>query len=515
MKNGVVFKFAGLAALCLMLLASALSAGIAVTNVVLTPSTLHAGMSGVASMTISNSDNDQAFAVTVRGGSPDGPVRASGSVNLGDFRAGVSSSVSFPFSIPNTTRAGIYTMILQFDWTNSSSSFVKPVMIPVTITDPAIFSAEADNGTVYTSGDFTLPVRLVNRGGSASEVRAAINSTQFFQTGPNPLWVGDVGEQPAHFELGVSLSPNVSSGTYSVPMVLSYRDESGQDTSSAVYLRLTVKRKSPQFSVSVLNSDGFIPGRTVDLRIQVSKSGEETAYGTRIRLSNNSALIPLQTSDLSLDDLGPGQSKMMHLPVGVNDVQPGFYSPALSVSYHNSNGDEQPAVSVPLGLSVESLSDVSVFVTAKPAPVVGGGQHTLSVTVSNTGSSPVKALTVRLQPSSAFTLQEAQDEQFIGGLNQDDFSSVQFKVQVADVKDGLYPVNVSLGFKDSYNREHTANQTVNLKVISKQTAAAQAGESGSGGLLLFGLLVLVALAAAGWWFFLRKKKAAPAQGPRH
>ena len=44
-------------------------------------------MSGVASMTVQNADSgDQAFAVTVRGNSPDGPIRAAGSVTLGDFR---------------------------------------------------------------------------------------------------------------------------------------------------------------------------------------------------------------------------------------------------------------------------------------------------------------------------------------------------------------------------------------------------------------------------------------------
>ncbi len=511
MKSGHLTPLS-LFALALLLLTSVLSAGIAITNIVLSPSVLHPGTSGVISLTVQNSDNDQAYAVALRGGSPDGPVRASGTVNLGDFRAGVSSSVNFPFSIPNTTRAGIYTLVLQFDWTNSTSGFTKPVMIPITVTDPAIFSAEAQNSTVFTSGDFSLPVRLTNRGGGASEVRVAINSTQFFQTGPNPLWVGDLGNASVPVSLGVSLSPDVSSGTYSLPLVLSYRDASGQDAVSSVYLRITVKRKSPQFSVSVLNANNLYPGRTVDLQATLANIGDETAYGARVRLSNNSALTPLQNSDISLGDLSPGENMTVHLNVGVNDVSPGFYSPTLSLSYRNANGDEQAPSTIPLGLSVESLSDVSVFVTAKPAPVVGGGLHTLSVTVSNTGSSPIKALAIQLQPSAAFMLQEAQDQQFIGGLNQDDFSSVQFKIQVADVPDGQYPVNVSLTFKDSYNRLHTAAQTVQLKVVSKKTAAQQSGEGNSALFAIGFVLLVVVLLALIWWFFFRKKKTAPAQG---
>ena len=500
--------------LTLLFSASALSAGIAVSNIVLTPSTLRPGMSGVASMTISNSDTgDQVYALMVSGKSQSGPVVAFGEVALGDFRAGVSSTVNFPFSVPNTTKAGIYTMLLQFDWTNASSSYTKPVMIPVTVTDPAIFSAQAQNDTVYTTGDFSLPVQLINRGGAATQVRMSINSTSFFQTGSNPLWVGDVGEQAVPVSLGVSLSPSTSSGTYSLPIVLSYSDESGQDASSTVYLRLNVKRKSPQFSVSLLNADGFFPGRTVPLQMKVENSGDEAAYGVRVRLANNSALTSLDASDVSLDDLLPGQSKTITIQTGVNDVAPGFYSPALLVHYHNSNGEDQALMTVPMGLSIETLSDVSVFVTAKPAPVVGGDIHTLSVTVSNTGSSPVKALTIQLQPSSAFRLQEAQDTQFIGGLNQDDFSSVQFKVLVADVPDGLYPVNVSLTFKDSYNREHTAMQTVNLKVVSKQTAALESGQGGLSPLVLVGMAVIaLLLLGAIYWQFFRKKK--PTEGSK-
>ncbi|MCL6088699.1 MAG: hypothetical protein M1530_00860 [Candidatus Marsarchaeota archaeon] len=499
--------------LALLLSASWLSAGISVTNVVLTPSTLHPGMSGVASMTVTNSDaTDQVYAVSMRGMSKEGPVQASGEILLGDFRSGMSSTVNFPFSIPNTTRAGIYTMLLQFAWTNASSSSTKPVMIPVTVTDPALFSASSKNGTVYTTGDFILPVELVNRGGSASQVRLSINSTSFFQTGDNPLWVGDVGGEAVPLSLGVSLSPSTSSGAYSLPIVLTYRDESGQDASSTVYLRLNVKRKSPQFSVSILNLGGFYPGRTVPLQLNIENSGDDAAYGVRVRLGNTSALTSLASSDVSLDDLLPGQSKVITIETGVNDVAPGFYSPALLVHYRNSNGEEQALMSVPMGLSVETLSDVSVFVTAKPTPVVGGEVHTLSVTVSNTGTSALKALTIQMQPSPAFRLQEAQDQQFIGGLNQDDFSSVQFKVQVADVQDGLYPVNVSLSFKDSYNRVHSSNQTVNIKVMSKETAARAGGGSPSPLGLALAAVVVLGLAGLAWWFFLRRKK--PAEGAR-
>ncbi len=483
-------------------------ADLSVSDVSTLPAIIRPGMSGVVVMTVSNTGTGEALGVLIEGPSEAGAINAKGQVYLGDFNTSLSSSVTFPFSVPSTTEAGVYTISLKISWSSSSGARYKYVRLPLVVTNPAILSADAGREAISTTGDFSLPLRISNSGGAARSVRLSLNSTQFFQTGFNPLIISDLDTGSSqNATLGVSLASNVTSGAYSVPMIVYYEDEAGQQTSALVSLRLLVKRQSPQFSVSLLNTEGLSPGQQLQVRLNIKNSGDAAAYSVRLRLGNDSVLTSLGASDAQVGDLAPGESKTIVMESGVNDVTPGFYNSDFLISYKDVHGDEQAQVSVPVGLSVESTSDISVFVTAKPSPVVSGDMHTLSVTVSNTGSAKIKAVAIKMQPSSVFILQEAQDQQFIGGLNADDFSSVQFKVQVADVPDGKYPVNLTLTFKDAYNRESQVSQKVELSVISKASAAKLSGNgSGSQIILLAGAVVVVGGAYLLWRRSHAKKK---------
>ncbi|MCX6768450.1 MAG: hypothetical protein NTY83_01235, partial [Candidatus Micrarchaeota archaeon] len=151
--------------------------------------------------------------------------------------------------------------------------------------------------------------------------------------------------------------------------------------------------------------------------------------------------------------------------------------------------------------SVKSDSEVGVFLEANPTPLVSGGQHTLSVTVSNLGSYSIQGVTVDFE-SDALTLLTVQPEQYIGGLDKDDFSSVQYKVQVGNVQPGNYDATVKVSYKDASGARITDTKPVVIHI----EPAAQSGD-GTGMLLLLAAIV----AGVGYWYFKMRKKSKASQ----
>jgi hypothetical protein len=382
------------------------------------------------------------------------------------------------------------------------------------VSNPATFSMVSSNKTVMTTGDFEVNVDLSNSGGNARDARVSINSSQFLQTGPNPQFVGSIAKgESKEFKLGITLASNVISGAYSIPITITYFDESGTELSSEAKLRLEVKRTSPNIDIALAHNQHFIPGKEVKLVLNVENNGDEKAYDVRVGVASVSDLASLGSSAPStqvltslgtnfvfVGDIAPFESKTITLDAGVNDLDSGFYRQFFVIRAKNANGEQITDELAPIGINLEGLVDVQVFISSKPAPIISNADHTLSVLVSNIGTSPIKALIVGLEGGDLLELQEAQNEQFIGGLVEDDFSTVQYKVHVKNVVAGDYPINVTTKFKDNYNRDVQKVHTLNLRITSNGS------EDTSGlGSILFPVIVVAILLFLFYWFFCRQK----------
>jgi hypothetical protein len=308
---------------------------------------------------------------------------------------------------------------------------------------------------------------------------------------PRQLRLGDITSEK-NFTLPMTLASDLSSGKYSVPITIQYRDEIGEELTDTSSMIINVNRRAPDFLVTIPSQEQIIVGERVMLHAIVENTGSGDAYSVHLSLPNSTVLTPLGFSDLELGDLPAKSKREVEMDVGINNVAPGFYSLGFLIRYDNKNGEAQAAKTVSSGANIEAKNDVAVYISAKPSPIVSGGSHSLSVLVSNIGSSDIKALSVRLN-STKFKVLDAQEKQFIGGLSQDDFSSVQYNVLVATVPEGEYPVEVTVDFKDAYNRPHTYVVPLMLKVT-----AAKNGESPI--FIIIGVLVV----AVGAYFAYRK-----------
>ncbi|PIT84232.1 hypothetical protein COU37_04160 [Candidatus Micrarchaeota archaeon CG10_big_fil_rev_8_21_14_0_10_45_29] len=518
---GNVFEKKLAALLPLMLLCAITFADLSVSGISVLPDTVRPGASGVVSMTVTNTDTDEIYSINAIA-SGTGDVRSDSITSLGGLKYGASNVLAAPFSVREDADAGIYSLNVRLTWTQGNGSRYKNVQVPISVINPAIFSIQSINKTVYTTGDFEIDMLIENGGGIAKSSRVSINSTQFLQTGQNPLMLGNIGTgDKLNFKMGLTLAPAVTSGTYSVPVAITYVDEAGEERNTEAKFRIDVKKKSARIALSIGDEIRFVPGHDFMMPVIISNGGDEWAYDVQAGVASPSAINAISgATDLSaydniltalgstygsVGDLSPGEAKQIILHVGVNDIKPGFYKQYFVIKGKDANGDSKADELFPVGLNVEGLSDVSVFVSANPAPIMAGGEHTLSVLISNVGTSPIKALIVSAKGDD-FVLQEAQDEQFIGGLVEDDFSTVQYKVKVANVPSGTYPLNVTMKFKDSYNRDLEKSQVVYLKI--KNLNDAQMGEAGIMAVVIL-LVLLIAVVGGGYWYCVLNKKGLP------
>jgi hypothetical protein len=213
---------------------------------------------------------------------------------------------------------------------------------------------------------------------------------------------------------------------------------------------------------------------------------------------SSSSVVLRGINKVEVGSLAKGESKTISVPLVAN-LPPGTNSVQASLSWAEQGENREGTITIPL--SVKSDSEVGVFLEANPTPLVAGGQHTLSVTVSNLGSYSIQGVTVDFE-SDALTLLTVQPEQYIGGLDKDDFSSVQYKVQVGNLAPGNYDATVKVSYKDASGARITETKPVVIRI----DAPAQTGD-GTGTILL----LLAVVAVAGYWYFKMRKKPKASQ----
>jgi hypothetical protein len=110
---------------------------------------------------------------------------------------------------------------------------------------------------------------------------------------------------------------------------------------------------------------------------------------------------------------------------------------------------------------------------------------------------------VTLQDTPDFEIFNAQRAQYIGGLESDDFSSVQYKVRVKALLPGAYPISVLVKYKDQSGVWVEKSQSISLAVRSPSDIAPANGNGIIVPLAVGGIAVL----AAGYYYFrMRKRK---------
>jgi len=497
-KRGEIMKKIFLFAIILGIM-GIIFADISVSNVVQNPSIIRPGTKGTITMTITNTANIQISTLTADYEGI-GPISAYGRQVLGDYYPSTSTYFTIPFSVNDNASAGSYFINVKFTYSNSTRNIVKTVQIPIAIRNDPIFIITSEDERIYTEGEFYLKLKLKNIGQEVKNIKLEVLSDELYQLKTNKIAIPSL-EKNQEVNLSIKLSADQlkASGLYTIPIKISYLSDTGNEESVIENIKLNIMKKNPDISLELGEEQILVPGAINQITLKVKNNGEKKAYSVRVGQDTSDILTILEKNYYELGDIEPNAYKTVELKVGIKDVKPGYYIEKFLIKTKDENGDEKSPLVYNLGLDIQAKPELGVFLSAKPAPLVENSEHTLTLLVSNIGISEIKSLTASVQ-SDAFEVQDIQNEQYIGSLTADDFSSVQFKIKTKP-KTGTYPVKVILKFLDNKNKQQTITKELTVNILNQN----QVNGNNKFNPMFIGIgIVVLVIAFLVYWFKFRK-----------
>ncbi len=513
-----LFALAFMALAFLPSFAAALGPSIAITNYSVVPSTIKPGSSGKILLTLANMGDQTANSITISHDLIG--VNSQGTVFAGDIGPSGSTLVSIPFSVPSTFKPQVFSLSMTVYYNNKAT----PLSVLLSITKPPILQAETlsvSQGVVSPGDSFSIRVRFSNAGGAANNLVISYPSDSAFSpTGTSQISIGSLAEgEMKEVEIPFRAGTAIASGVYTVPVTLAYDDSNGFSSSSNITLGpIAASATTDDLAISLVTPQGALGlGDSADLRVNIHNLQNVDLTSLTVSLvpdANASQYFTLLSeNDQRILTIPAGQTASVNFKVGVSpSALVTFYPLSIRVTYQSPRRGSA-TITKQIGVQVSGNPALSTIVTSNPAPLTTSGDvYTLSIQVSNTGNTPVRALS--MHASSPVLNFVGGNEGYIGTLNIDDYSTPQFTVLVKKgTAPGSHPLSVQLTYKDTYNQVHVETQNVTVDVVSPEVAALASQKNGNSSplpLIIGGIIVLAVAYLAYRRFRHKEKRAAKA-----
>jgi len=413
---------------------------------------------------------------------------------VGDIEAGGATKVSLPFAIKDDAKSAIYALEIKITGVadrpggvGGFDTFSRRVIVPVTIVNEPILSFKTDKQLI--GGIDQLALTAINNGGKADNVRVRIapgSPVSFY--GTDEIFMQSVTKSAAS---NITLdSRSASDGPTDISFIIEYNDELGIKRTDDTTLRMTVRNE--KLDISFTQMSDVITKKDGALVLSIKNDGNVELKD--VRLSFTDSVLRLKDSgELKFGDLAPGASATASGAVFA-DLPPGVNLVKSQLSYVEKDVQKEEARDLPL--TITSDADVGVYLEAKPLPLTIGSEHTISVLVSNLGSYRIDNVDVSID-SPALRSLDISDKQYIGALQSDDFSTVQFLMQANASSEGSYPVNIKIAYRDQSGQWKS-------KVVKQDVSVYNPPSAQANPLPIIGGFALIAIAV--WYFVLRKRK---------
>ncbi|WP_336023221.1 COG1361 S-layer family protein [Halobellus salinisoli] len=343
--------------------------------------------------------------------------------------------------------------------------------IPVagyTTSNPDIRTVTPD-ATLQPGGVNELAFQLVNDpDGPDDEVRTATNvRVRPGNAGPidvetNELYLQSLADGvPADRSLRLNVPSDIDSGTYRIPLRLTYEFDNG--ASNTVERRTTIHlpvriESGPRFSVVDTDSTATVNGQGT-LDVTMRNVGDSLARDSTLALSTSTPDVRLGSSESStrfVDTWEQGENRTFEFETTLGDsATAGNYSLDAQIDYEKPDGTtgSTPSLTVPL----RALPEMTFSVSNVESSLRVGETRTLSGTVTNTGPMPADAAVVNFADPGP-TVTPIETSVAVGSLAPGESADFSFDTEVTTAGSaGLRQFDLSVVYYDQDDRQRESD----------------------------------------------------------
>jgi hypothetical protein len=424
-----------------------------VTDYSLVPPAVYPGTSGYAKLTVTNTGTDGATGVTVYYDYSQSSTQLF--TYTGDISGGSSEQVTIPFKVPQQVPSGIYLINVNIYYTSSSSSQQKQtsISIPIIVSQYEALEVTTLGGgrEVIAPGEaFQLQLSVNNTGGVVNNLLVTTpQNSSFSLEGTTQKSIGNIASgMSTNVTIDLISASTASLGQYTIPLVFTYQDASGNTTALTLYVGpVSILEASTQFRLSMNPLTPVEVGSQAVLQLTIENMGTSPLSAV-VDVNATSAFTPIGVSRLYFESIRSGESVSKNVTVGVsNSVSAGYYELPVVISLSSGS-----VVTQDVGVPVTATPDLTITASSQSGVV--------TVQISNTGNAPIRSVYVTAS-SNDFTIIGGSDK-FVGTLNVDDFTTISLTVGAQRAGASNHTITVTTSFKDSNNIPHVVTKDVEV-----------------------------------------------------
>ena len=302
---------------------------------------------------------------------------------------------------------------------------------------------------------------------TATNVRVEPRDTGRIDVETGELYVPSLPDgDPAELSLRLNVPADLASGTYRIPLDLTYEYENGAGsaTEREVTRHVTVRVDSgPRFSVVDTNSTATVNGQGT-LEVTMQNVGDTAARDSTLTLSTSSPDVSLGASESStrfVSEWKEGENRTFTFDAALGDTATaGNYSLDAQIDFEKPSGTvgSSPSLTVPL----EAHPEMTFRVSDLQSSLSIGGTDTLSGTITNTG--PMTANNAVVQFNETPIAQAVGGGYAVGSLAPGESAEFSFRVNVDEGADaGPRQFGIQTSFRNA-NGDQLRSDAVDIRV---------------------------------------------------
>ena len=358
--------------------------------------------------------------------------------------------------VPSTLESGIYTIDVVATYETSVSDGITSYdtpgesIMPINIYvhgHPSIGFNIMPEAQITPNTDTGFQIDATNSGtGTAYNASATfLNSTYFKPSGSEFFDIGTLSPGAASSgSVDMFVARNITNGSHSIRMRLSYQDENGTRLSYNESVPISVLLNTPDV-IAVLQSTSpsqLYIGSNQSVSISIENVGSGTARNVSVAFNGGPGIIlGSSASRFFISSLQPGQSAIEQVEVNSNQSLPvstsNIYA-AISYEAANYAGNYSKISSIPLSI----FPSAEFNVTSTSGNLQPGSTYKpITYVIKNIGNEPATQISLSLQ--SIYPITPISGNAYIERLAPNQSATVTFYVDVdSNGAAGSYPVTI-------------------------------------------------------------------------